>query len=466
MVRVSYGKITIRRAVRDVHALTLLMCLEVAGVWPKQTLASHGLAGMSSVSFSLWVSCQRLQVLLQTRYLRMDRDFVPKSRNWSLYVLDALPAYQWRTFMRMDRATYAQMELLVAPHLPKQRRTGRPLFPVDLMQKVALFSLGHYGNAASKLYPAYLMIDLFASLVGCFSQTGSPYFLFTFTLLFYLSVFFLSFSGAIGVANAFGLSVEMVVKCMRLFIRAVNKLSDTYIVWPSAERRQEQAQYAWETYGFRGCVGSADGTQIPLAYAPRVQPWTYWDRHDRYSILVLLSCDNDRNIISVTLGFTGAASDIMIQKHPDWHLFPEDHFSLLEYMLGDKGMYHTARVVGHYKAPAAELQRNKNFNWQLARLRVVAEHVAGMLKGRWMSLKELRVSIGTEEDFRWALEWIIACCVLHTVCHSLGDAEFLTATEADPPVDGLMGDDGAEECRSRVKRDVLAFMKTTGQYKY
>jgi len=190
------------------------------------------------VSFSLWVSCQRLQVLLQTRYLRMDRDFVPKSRNWSLYVLDALPEYQWRKIMRMDRATYAQMELLVAPHLPKQRRTERPLFPVDLMQKVALFSLGHYGNAASKLYPAYLMIDLFASLVGCFSQTGSPYVLFTFTLLFYLSVFFLSFSGAIGVANACGLSVGMVVKCMRLFIRAVNKLSDTYIVWPSAERRQ------------------------------------------------------------------------------------------------------------------------------------------------------------------------------------------------------------------------------------
>jgi len=57
----------------------------------------------------------------------------------------------------------------------------------------------------------------------------------------------------------------MVVNCMRVFICAVNKLSDTYIVWHSAERRQEQAQYACGTYGFRGCVGSTDGTQIPLA---------------------------------------------------------------------------------------------------------------------------------------------------------------------------------------------------------
>jgi len=153
----------------------------------------------------------------------------------------------------------------------------------------------------------------------------------------------------------------------------------------------------------------------------------------------------------------------MIQKHADWHLFPEDPFSLLEYLLGNKGMYHTARVVGPDKAPAAELQRNKNYNWQLARLREVAELVVGMLKGWWMSLKELRVSIGTEEDFRLALEWILACCVLHNVCHSLGDADFLTAVKADPPIDGLMGDDGAEECRSRVKRDVLAFMKTTAQ---
>lgn len=54
---------------------------------------------------------------------------------------------------------------------------------------------------------------------------------------------------------------------------------------------------------------------MPLAYAPRVQPWTYWDRHDRYSIHLLLMCGHDRNIMLATLGFTGAANDAFLKRH-------------------------------------------------------------------------------------------------------------------------------------------------------
>jgi len=73
-------------------------------------------------------------------------------------------------------------------------------------------------------------------------------------------------------------------------------------------------------------------------------------------------------------------------------------FSLLEYVLGDKGMHHTEHIVGPYKGAAGNKRPNKNFSFQLARLRVVSEHVIGMLKGRCMSLRELRLSIGTEKD--------------------------------------------------------------------
>ena len=254
MVRVSYGKIAIRRAVRDVHALTLLMCLEVAGVWPKQTLASHGLAGMSSVSFSLWVSCQRLQVLLQTRYLRMDRDFVPKSRNWSLYVLDALPEYQWRTFMRMDRATYAQLALLVAPHLPKQRRTGRPLFPVDLMQKVALFSLGHYGNAASTLYPAYLMIDLFASVRWLFlSDWLTLCFVYIYSFILFVSIFLVFF------------------RCHRGRQRVWPERRDRREVHAPLHSRRQQALRYLHCVAFGGTTAVAGSVRMGDLWVPRLR---------------------------------------------------------------------------------------------------------------------------------------------------------------------------------------------------
>jgi len=81
-------------------------------------------------------------------------------------------------------------------------------------------------------------------------------------------------TGVNAVANIFGVSAGSVSNCTKCFIAAVNKLSDRYIVWPSESKRAELAVFAWERFGFRGCIGSVDGSQVPLAYAPRVQPWT------------------------------------------------------------------------------------------------------------------------------------------------------------------------------------------------
>jgi len=48
-----------------------------------------------------------------------------------------------------------------------------------------------------------------------------------------------------------------------------------------------------------------------------------------------------------------------------------------------------------------------------------------MLKGQWMSLRELRMSIGSEGDFRAAMEWISAFYVLHDVRNALRDREMV-----------------------------------------
>jgi len=124
------------------------------------------------------------------------------------------------------------------------------------------------------------------------------------------------------------------------------------------------------------------------------------------------------------------------------------------------------RVVGPYKGTEGESKPNKNFNWQLARLRVVSEHTFGMLKGRWASLRELPLPIGSEREFLRALDWVMACCVSHKVCNSVVDGDMPVAIYTDAPFDPMPADDGADESRTRVKRDVLTFMKATGLYKY
>lgn len=283
--------------------------------------------------------------------------------------------------------------------------------------------------------------------------------------MFFCCFFFLC-TGVVYASNMFGLSCGAVVSCTNRFVRRVRRLADKQIVWPDAERRKELADYAWSTFGFRGCIGSVDGTTVPLAYAPSYQPWTFWDRHDRYSMHLLLACDHDRTILSVTLGFTGAAGDPLVQRHAEWQRQPGRHFAPLEYLLGDKGMHRTARVVCPYKGNAALTTENVNFNFQLARLRVIAEHVIGILKGRWMSLLGLRCQITTEKDFKAAMDWIIACCVLHNICNSVGDddAEVVDGT-SDSTEDVSPASQTAEETRERVKQDVLAFMRATGEFK-
>lgn len=261
------------------------------------------------------------------------------------------------------------------------------------------------------------------------------------------------------------MSPGSVVNCTKRFIRRVRRLAEEVIVWPDAERRSELAGYAWSSFGFRGCIGSTDGTTIPLAYALSYQPWTFWDRHDQYSIHLLLATDHERNIIAVTLGFTGAAGDALVQRYADWERHPTRHCGPLEFLLGDKGMHRSVRVACPYMGDAATTTDNENFNWQLARLRVVVEHVIGILTGRWGSLSKLRCQLSGEEDFKFAMDWVIACCVLHNFCNLNGDGE---EEEGDPPdraKDPTPPAPGAEETRQRVKRDVLAFMRATGQYK-
>ena len=66
---------------------------------------------------------------------------------------------------------------------------------------------------------------------------------------------------------------------------------------------------------------------------------------------------------------------------------------------------------------------NAKYNYHLSAVRVRSEHCIGYLKGRWGSLKGLRVSIKGEKGIQYATLWIIACIHLHAFAmqHERGD---------------------------------------------
>ena len=138
----------------------------------------------------------------------------------------------------------------------------RPI-PPDRVQKIALFRLGHYGNSASTFF-----FFLYGTVDVCAWQKET-YRVAQEMMQGFFSPHFgrhIMPAGISAFANIFGVSAGSVTKCKERFTGAVNKLADSYIERPSESRRAELALFSWEKFGLRGCIGSVDGSQVPLAY--------------------------------------------------------------------------------------------------------------------------------------------------------------------------------------------------------
>jgi len=136
---------------------------------------------------------------------------------------------------------------------------------------------------------------------------------------------------------------------------------------------------------------------------------------------VLIACDWDLRITSLVQGFTGGVPDTVVQATAPWHAQPQPYCFDGEYFVDDKGMLGSERVLLPYKGPAAYIRANRNYNYQHARRRISADNVIGVFKGRFGSLKELRMPVVCDADFTRVMEWVAACAVLHNICIRLGD---------------------------------------------
>ncbi|KAF8573191.1 hypothetical protein K439DRAFT_1650049 [Ramaria rubella] len=66
-----------------------------------------------------------------------------------------------------------------------------------------------------------------------------------------------------------------------------------------------------------------------------------------------------------------------------------------------------------YKKPDKDLPENTRYNYYVSRVRVRSEHCVGFLKGRWSSLRGLRLHIDKPSHIRVATIWVSACIILH-----------------------------------------------------
>jgi DDE superfamily endonuclease len=107
-------------------------------------------------------------------------------------------------------------------------------------------------------------------------------------------------------------------------------------------------------------------------------------------------------------------------------------------------------LIAPYKKPERDLLDNTLFNNHVSMVRIRSEHAIGFLKGRFHSLKRLRVNIQNKKSHKLATYWVAACIGLHSFAMQCEDEEnpdrdTTNAGTCDPFIDeGLSSSSQAE----------------------
>lgn len=130
--------------------------------------------------------------------------------------------------------------------------------------------------------------------------------------------------------------------------------------------------------------------------------------------------------VDYVVGHTGSIHDSTAFRNTRLYTEHKTIFQKDEWVWADSAYPATTWCVVPFKRPTrGQLSRNqKTFNYNLSRIRIRSEHAIGLLKGRFQSLRELRIQISSLNRHRWAIVWIRCCIILHNLIIMIeGDEE-------------------------------------------
>lgn len=217
-----------------------------------------------------------------------------------------------------------------------------------------------------------------------------------------------------------GVGYGTVDLCTRRVLQAIHtsSLKEMHVRWPVGQEREEAKQWA-ETQAcpaWKDGWCMVDGTLIPLYSRPRYYGDLWFDRKSNYSMNVQVINTPNLKIIDYASGFRGSQHDAHCFKYTQLAIEREQLLARDEWVWADVGYKLQTWCLIPYKHPGSLLKENKDFNYHLSKIRIKSEHAIGYLKGRFQSLKKLRVNIHTKKDIVYATGWINACIILHSFC--------------------------------------------------
>jgi hypothetical protein len=132
--------------------------------------------------------------------------------------------------------------------------------------------------------------------------------------------------------------------------------------------------------------------------------------------MIQIGCiGSNLRIIDYSLGYTGSAHDAIAFEQTAAYRYPELVYRDDEFAWADSAYAASYRVIPVHKAPANLDPKVLLFDTAVSRLWIRSEHCNGAIKGRWQSLKGLRITINRKHDHVRAMHWISACFILHNI---------------------------------------------------
>ena len=172
-------------------------------------------------------------------------------------------------------------------------------------------------------------------------------------------------------------------------------------------------------------------------------------------------CNDKRRILYYSSGYTASNHDSSVFSRSTIFHQPSRYFSPGEYLIGDGGYAISPQLITPYKGRQVLQNAESQFNEVLSSARVTVEHVNGILKGRWQSLRGLRLVCKKKEDIQFICDWITCTIILHNLLIDLNDdwakSDGWEEDDADSNSgegDGVLSRTGVEK-RERLKEKLI-----------
>ncbi|KAE8183966.1 hypothetical protein CF328_g8015 [Tilletia controversa] len=203
---------------------------------------------------------------------------------------------------------------------------------------------------------------------------------------------------------------------------AVALIRSQVLCWASEAEKEEARAWVAQRSGctaFANGWSMVDGSLIPLAYTPSrtAHPREYFDRKAQYSLnLQAVVLPTTLRFIDYVAGYKGSTQDSRAFAASDIVKQPRKYLDEGEFVWTDNGYGLSEFTCGPYDhIVAAKSPDFKAYNKAVSGVRVRSEHAFGYFKGRFQSMKGLRVQIQDSEDHHRAVQIIVAAMVAHNI---------------------------------------------------